>query len=108
MDCFLRREVFVRVKLPKLDPVLKEKWVSALKSGEFRQTTGSLCRTSSEENQYCCLGVLGSICGLPPDRLRGHGHLSEIGIDILGPWHGPGESKDRDNYNGEDKKTWIT
>jgi hypothetical protein len=31
------------------------KWVKALKSGKFEQTTGQLF--DNKENKYCCLGV---------------------------------------------------
>lgn len=33
---------------------IKEKWIDALRSGEYTQTQGSL----RKENGYCCLGVL--------------------------------------------------
>lgn len=33
---------------------VKEKWVKALRSGEYKQGYSSL----SDNNQYCCLGVL--------------------------------------------------
>lgn len=33
---------------------IKEKWIDALRSGEYTQTQGSL----RNENGYCCLGVL--------------------------------------------------
>lgn len=33
---------------------VKEKWLAALRSGEYKQGTGCLRR----ENEYCCLGVL--------------------------------------------------
>jgi hypothetical protein len=43
-----------------LDPEIKEKWVAALRSGQFKQGRGSL----RNGNQYCCLGVLCVISGL--------------------------------------------
>ncbi|QGT54329.1 hypothetical protein b3_0085 [Synechococcus phage B3] len=33
---------------------IKEKWVAALRSGEYQQTTGNL----RDEKGFCCLGVL--------------------------------------------------
>lgn len=33
----------------------KDKWLKALRSGEYKQTTGSLC---DGKGGYCCLGVL--------------------------------------------------
>jgi len=41
------------------DKILKEKWVDALNSGKYQQTT----RTLSDEYGYCCLGVLNEIRG---------------------------------------------
>lgn len=47
-------------KEDKLSPVTKELWVSALRSGVFKQSTIGLCSISpdKEEQYYCCLGVL--------------------------------------------------
>lgn len=33
---------------------IKEKWLKALRSDDYQQTTGTLC----DEKGYCCLGVL--------------------------------------------------
>lgn len=41
---------------------LKEKWLVALRSGDFKQSRGTLC--DSLYNTYCCLGVLCKINGL--------------------------------------------
>lgn len=38
---------------------LKDKWVQALESGRYEQTTGRLRRN----DQYCCLGVLLDVAG---------------------------------------------
>ena len=44
------------------DQSLKQRWVDALRSGEYQQTTGVLHRTHSDEDDepvgHCCLGVL--------------------------------------------------
>ena len=37
-----------------MDAALKAKWVEALRSGNYEQSTGALCRGE----KYCCLGVL--------------------------------------------------
>lgn len=43
---------------------LKAKWVAALRSGEYKQTTGQLVHESVRGNlSYCCLGVL---CEISP------------------------------------------
>ncbi len=41
-----------------MDKELKAKWISALKSGNYKQGTGCLKKTVLGENKYCCLGVL--------------------------------------------------
>ena len=42
-----------------MNPELKEKWVEALRSGEFKQTTGMFKKTHSDGTErFCCLGVL--------------------------------------------------
>lgn len=64
-------------KVFKLSPAVKAKWVTALRSGKFKQGKGALCRDPKEigpgkewETQsYCCLGVLGSVCGLPEKKM---------------------------------------
>ena len=49
-------------KLPK---TFKKRWVRALRSGRFIQSTGIL----ADENGSCCLGVAGIICGIKHDVL---------------------------------------
>lgn len=44
-----------------MDAKLKSDWVKALRSGKYKQTTGSLHNTDS--NSYCCLGVLCRVVG---------------------------------------------
>ena len=39
-----------------MNPDIKEKWVAALRSGEYTQGHGKLY--NPPENTYCCLGVL--------------------------------------------------
>jgi hypothetical protein len=39
---------------------LKQKWVEALRSGEYRQIRG---RLNDYDNGYCCLGVLCKVAG---------------------------------------------
>ena len=43
-----------KVERLKLKPEIKEKWLKALRSGEYAQTNGAL----SNEEGFCCLGVL--------------------------------------------------
>lgn len=50
----------MKTKKPfKMNKKLKAKWVAALRSGEYRQTTGCL----KEGDCYCCLGVLAEVAG---------------------------------------------
>lgn len=44
-----------------MNPKLKKKWVKALMSGEYEQGDSALF----SGGKYCCLGVLGNICGYP-------------------------------------------
>lgn len=37
---------------------IKERWVEALRSGDYQQTKGSLIVQEGEQKLYCCLGVL--------------------------------------------------
>lgn len=39
---------------PKLKPEVKKLWTKALKSGNYKQGRGALCKG----DQFCCLGVL--------------------------------------------------
>ena len=43
-----------------MNPELKEKWLKALRSGEYMQGIGAL---RDVNDQYCCLGVLADVIG---------------------------------------------
>lgn len=67
-----------------MDEKIKSKWVTALRSGEYKQGSGSLVEVyDGVPEAYCCLGVLCEVLGLERD---GHeykvpvveGHESEI------------------------------
>lgn len=47
-----------------MDEAIKAKWLEALRSGKYRQTTGRLRREEKEGTGYCCLGVLCDLSGL--------------------------------------------
>ena len=47
--------------MKKLNPEIKKKWLTALKSGNYKQGTGKLRR---RDNSFCCLGVLCDISGI--------------------------------------------
>lgn len=44
---------------------LKDKWIAALRSGEYRQGKSKL---KTDSGGYCCLGVLADICKLDLDH----------------------------------------
>lgn len=52
----------------KLDPEFKEKWVAALRSGEYKQGMYKLYDEST--NTYCCLGVAAVVAGIPKDIVK--------------------------------------
>lgn len=67
----------------KLPLDFKQKWVAALRSGEYKQGIGFL----KTEQGYCCLGVACAMLGIPteglviqkgtvgiPEMLTGHGN----------------------------------
>lgn len=41
-----------------MNPEIKKKWLEALRSGKYEQTTGKLCEKNGDFEGYCCLGVL--------------------------------------------------
>jgi hypothetical protein len=49
--------------------ILRRKWVAALKSGDYHQGKGVLKKriTVDGEPNYCCLGVLCEVMGIPND-----------------------------------------
>lgn len=42
-----------------MNTLLLAEWITALRSGKYKQTTGQLCKQDDELNErsYCCLGV---------------------------------------------------
>ena len=41
-----------------MDKKIKAKWLKALRSGDYDQTEGALCRVLDTGAAYCCIGVL--------------------------------------------------
>jgi hypothetical protein len=66
-----------------MEKILAMKWVEALRSGKYKQGTGQLRqprrlanhRYSKTRYDYCCLGVLGNICGIGPEAMHGNNLL---------------------------------
>lgn len=68
---------FIRGKkelMEKLPIEFKEKWVAALRSGEYKQ--GRMGLYSESENSFCCLGIGCIISGLEKNKLIGKPYVS--------------------------------
>ena len=52
-----------KYRLPKS---VTEKWLAALRSGEYEQGFGKLFA----DGMYCCLGVLGHVCSVPNELMK--------------------------------------
>lgn len=68
-----------------LDDELVDKWIAALRSGEFTQGVGVL--KSEVDDSYCCLGVLCEVAGVPfkpaiPDEVAGEEADFNINADV--------------------------
>lgn len=63
-----------------MDAGVKERWVAALRSGEYGQTTGALRNSSG----YCCLGVL---CDIHDKEYTHSNWLAELDEENQTDWH---------------------
>ena len=69
----------------------RDKWITALRSGLFKKTTGELCSLSRTctEDKYCCLGVLSKLQGrltVVENRYRdGKDGESSLSLDARNP-----------------------
>jgi len=86
----------MKQKKQKLPERIKAKWLKALRSGEYNQGTGYLLEIHSqpEEKFYCCLGVLGKVCGNEDIDLLHQGTLNEFHKRIPKLVMGPIEEND--------------
>lgn len=69
-----------------MNPEIKQKWVHALRSGEYRQGTQYLKRDWESETRFCCLGVLCELAkaeGVIEERVPPHG-IHEFGPEVNG------------------------
>lgn len=90
-----------------MNPVIKEKWLAALRSGRYKQGKEALKINNSAKkkaHQYCCLGVLCEIYKdekkLPRDTdLRAAG--DEVPNDEVVQWAGIPDFNPDVVYNGE-------
>jgi len=63
----------MKTTYPKLPKKFKEKWLKALRSGEYDQTTGQLCK----DEAYCCIGIAGKVQGISDNVLKGKGLFND-------------------------------
>lgn len=80
------------MRMPK---ELKQKWIDALRSGEYPQTVGTLCNVSG----FCCLGVLeyvaegaieirperGISAALPSDDFYARNNITDVYGGFINP-----------------------
>lgn len=66
-----------KFRLPK---EFAEKWLAALRSGEYKQGKSLLCQTAHGATTYCCLGVAGAVCGYKDDML--YGKITILGDEL--------------------------
>lgn len=90
---------------------LLERWVATLRSGEYEQTTGQLCRIDDDgKRTYCCLGVLAAIAGdmqYDIDRGTAGGSFLSLGVDIRAEYGlTQGDCRDLASWNDEEGLTF--
>lgn len=97
-----------------MDSELKSRWLTALRSGDYRQTKGKLrsFRNDYFDDGYCCLGVLCDISGKGEwngDYYKmmiedGYSHSSEIKLPGLDEFEmTPDQQSDLINMNDDGK-----
>lgn len=64
-----------------MNPIIKQRWIEALRSGDYAQGRESLRDNVEGGDQYCCLGVL---CDLAAQDGRGRWTETGIFVDDLG------------------------
>lgn len=63
----------------KLEPEFKQKWMEALKSGQYEQGKDYLYTEGRDgKPEYCCLGVAEAICGTPINTMHQEGDPREL------------------------------
>jgi hypothetical protein len=66
--------------MEKLPIEFKQKWVEALRSGEYEQGSDALYKGG----KYCCLGVACVVAGIPKETIEGESYISWYAKDIPG------------------------
>ena len=68
----------------KMNPVVKKNWLHWLRSGQYSQTKGVLCKeTKTGKCSFCCLGVLSNI-----HAEETGGHWTEAEVQKGAVWKG--------------------
>ena len=99
-----------------MNKALKDRWLNALKSGDFRKGTGIMY--DGADNSYCCLGVLAEItdtwsefkedCKALTARSNPHGEYFGVFAHMPGTMEGYMNSSWAPKEAGLDKETLIT
>jgi hypothetical protein len=93
----------------KMDPELKAKWLAALRSGSYQQGRGALLHCGDGDKEYCCLGVLGRLCGCGDGTLESGQVLDDINMaHVLGPWSPPGLGRRFFQFDPGRRDTHVT
>lgn len=71
----------MKTKKYRLPKEFAEKWIQALRSGNYKRGRGRLYNES--KNNYCCLGVACSILGVEDNLLNEYSATSDICIRDL-------------------------
>jgi hypothetical protein len=66
----------------KMTKKLKNKWVKALESGDYKQCGMKL---QSKDGENCCLGVLCRVMRIKHKSLIDNGELDDVGLDKVMP-----------------------
>lgn len=83
---------------------LKQKWIDALRGGEYEQGYGAL----KDKDKYCCLGVLCQVGGIKLNsgvglNPEGHNFLNKLGI-IKSTFYSLNDNKE---FNFNQIADWI-
>lgn len=98
--------------MSKMDQEIKQKWLKALRSSEYKQGTGAMKRLDcpfedlgspdmKSTLSYCCLGVLSEVCNIKNTPPMDKGYA-----DLVGNYHFqyPGDNTD---FGGRPPAEWI-
>lgn len=69
--------------IERMNPEIKEKWLEALRSGDYQQGTG---RLKTIDGKFCCLGVLCDLYAKERGiewKLRSHGYIFDGNATLL-------------------------